>query len=97
MYYYYFYCSSASLFIFFSQDDSILFKRCETIHVAIVCAGYDATRAVSTLIKSLLFYRKNPIHLHFVADSIAHKILNTLFHSWDIPHGMGYLFLIWRV
>lgn len=70
------------------QDANILVKRCEIIHVAIVCAGYDASRAVSTLIKSLLFYRKNPIHLHFIADVIAENILKTLFQTWDIPHSM---------
>lgn len=70
------------------QDASILVKRCEIIHVAIVCAGYDASRAVSTLIKSLLFYRKNPIHLHFIANAIAENILKTLFQTWDIPHSM---------
>lgn len=61
-------------------------KPCEIIHVAIVCAGYDASRAVTTLIKSLLFYRKNPIHLHFIADTIAQDILKVLFQTWDIPH-----------
>ncbi|XP_046458581.1 LARGE xylosyl- and glucuronyltransferase 2-like [Daphnia pulex] len=74
-----------------AKDASILVKRCEIIHVAIVCAGYDASRAVSTLIKSLLFYRKNPIHLHFIADAIAENILKTLFQTWDIPH-MNYSF-----
>jgi glycosyltransferase-like protein LARGE len=73
------------------QDTSILVKRCEIIHVAVVCAGYDASRAVSTLIKSLLFYRKNPIHLHFIADAIAKNILKTLFQTWDIPHSMYFL------
>lgn len=64
-------------------------KRCEVIHVAIICAGYDASRAVATLVKSLLFYRKNPIHMHFVADIIAKNVLETLFYSWDIPHSMS--------
>ena len=35
---------------------------CEEIQVAIVCAGPDASRTVVTLVKSILFYRRNPIH-----------------------------------
>uniref|UniRef100_A0A673ZPX1 LARGE xylosyl- and glucuronyltransferase 1 n=1 Tax=Salmo trutta TaxID=8032 RepID=A0A673ZPX1_SALTR len=31
--------------------------KCETIHVAIVCAGYNASRDVVTLVKSVLFHR----------------------------------------
>ncbi|CAB1426930.1 unnamed protein product, partial [Pleuronectes platessa] len=30
--------------------------KCETIHVAIVCAGYNASRDVVTLVKSVLFH-----------------------------------------
>ncbi|XP_031675348.1 LARGE xylosyl- and glucuronyltransferase 1-like [Oncorhynchus kisutch] len=33
--------------------------KCETIHVAIVCAGYNASRDVVTLVKSVLFHRKS--------------------------------------
>jgi len=61
-------------------------KRCEVIHVAIVCAGYNASRLVAILIKSLFFYRKNPIHLHMISDETARGILEQLFSSWDIPH-----------
>lgn len=38
-----------------------IFKNCylspQTIHVAIVCAGYNASRDVVTLVKSVLFHR----------------------------------------
>lgn len=77
-------------FLLFLIQDSIYFQGlCETIHVAIVCAGYDASRAVVTLTKSLLFYRKNPIHLHFIADKIAVNILNILFSTWEVPQSMS--------
>uniref|UniRef100_A0A3Q2D1D4 LARGE xylosyl- and glucuronyltransferase 1 n=1 Tax=Cyprinodon variegatus TaxID=28743 RepID=A0A3Q2D1D4_CYPVA len=33
-----------------------LVDKCETIHVAIVCAGYNASRDVVTLVKSVLFH-----------------------------------------
>uniref|UniRef100_A0A1B6CYE9 LARGE xylosyl- and glucuronyltransferase 1 n=1 Tax=Clastoptera arizonana TaxID=38151 RepID=A0A1B6CYE9_9HEMI len=59
--------------------------KCEVIQVAIVCAGYNSSRSVVTLIKSILFYRKNPLHFHFIADSVAQIILQTLFNTWSVP------------
>ncbi|KAI1882188.1 hypothetical protein AGOR_G00248120 [Albula goreensis] len=60
-------------------------EKCETIHVAIVCAGYNASRDVVTLVKSVLFHRRNPLHFHFITDSIAQQILASLFHTWMVP------------
>ncbi|KAM9247667.1 xylosyl- and glucuronyltransferase LARGE1 isoform 3-T3 [Leptosomus discolor] len=60
-------------------------EKCETIHVAIVCAGYNASRDVVTLVKSVLFHRRNPLHFHLIADSIAKQILATLFQTWMVP------------
>uniref|UniRef100_T1JEW5 Glycosyltransferase-like protein LARGE1 n=1 Tax=Strigamia maritima TaxID=126957 RepID=T1JEW5_STRMM len=59
--------------------------KCEIIHVAIVCAGYNSSRSVVTLIKSILFYRKNPLHFHFISDSVAQLILQTMFQTWTVP------------
>uniref|UniRef100_A0AAY4AZP1 LARGE xylosyl- and glucuronyltransferase 1 n=1 Tax=Denticeps clupeoides TaxID=299321 RepID=A0AAY4AZP1_9TELE len=59
--------------------------KCETIHVAIVCAGYNASRDVVTLVKSVLFHRRNPLHFHFITDSIAQRILSSLFNTWMVP------------
>ncbi|KFO18427.1 Glycosyltransferase-like protein LARGE1 [Fukomys damarensis] len=56
-----------------------------TIHVAIVCAGYNASRDVVTLVKSVLFHRRNPLHFHLIADAIAEQILATLFRTWMVP------------
>ena len=57
------------------------------IHVAIVCAGHNSTRDVVTLIKSVLFYRKNPLHFHFISDDMAKLILETLFNTWNLNGG----------
>ncbi|XP_068017575.1 xylosyl- and glucuronyltransferase LARGE2 [Melanerpes formicivorus] len=62
-----------------------LVHKCELLHVAIVCAGHNASRDVVTLVKSILFHRKNPLHFHFITDSVAHQILQTLFESWMVP------------
>jgi glycosyltransferase-like protein LARGE len=61
--------------------------KCEVIHVAIVCAGYNSSRSVVTLIKSILFYRRNPLHFHLISDSTAQVILQTLFSTWSVPQG----------
>lgn len=58
--------------------------RCEVIHIAVVCAGHSASRQVVTLIKSILFHRRNPLHFHFISDAIAEKILTVLFKTWEI-------------
>lgn len=59
--------------------------KCETIHVSIVCAGHNASRDVIILIKSILFYRKNPLHFHFISDEMGQLILSSLFRTWDVP------------
>ena len=59
--------------------------KCEIIHIVIVCAGYNSSRSVVTLIKSILFHRKNPLHFHFISNSISQLILQTLFRTWTVP------------
>ncbi|KAM6981256.1 xylosyl- and glucuronyltransferase LARGE2s [Aplochiton taeniatus] len=60
-------------------------QKCELIHVACVCAGHNASRDVVTLVKSILFHRRNPLHFHFITDTVANRILSTLFQSWMVP------------
>uniref|UniRef100_H2L2Y0 LARGE xylosyl- and glucuronyltransferase 2 n=1 Tax=Oryzias latipes TaxID=8090 RepID=H2L2Y0_ORYLA len=55
------------------------------IHVACVCAGHNASRDVVTLVKSVLFHRRNPLHFHFITDTVANRILSSLFRSWMVP------------
>uniref|UniRef100_A0A8C5DJH9 LARGE xylosyl- and glucuronyltransferase 2 n=1 Tax=Gouania willdenowi TaxID=441366 RepID=A0A8C5DJH9_GOUWI len=57
----------------------------QLIHVACVCAGHNASRDVVTLVKSVLFHRRNPLHFHFITDTVAHRILSALFQSWMVP------------
>ncbi|XP_065205204.1 xylosyl- and glucuronyltransferase LARGE2s-like [Planococcus citri] len=68
-----------------SSSDRIDTLKCEVIHIAVVCAGYNSTRSFVTLVKSLLFYRKNPLHFHIVTDHVANVVLNTLFKTWNVP------------
>ncbi|XP_072278145.1 xylosyl- and glucuronyltransferase LARGE2 [Pyxicephalus adspersus] len=62
-----------------------LTEKCELIHVAIVCAGHNSSRDVVTLVKSILFHRRNPLHFHLITDSIALQILSNLFKTWMVP------------
>lgn len=59
----------------------------QVIHIAVVCAGHSASRQVVTLIKSILFHRRNPLHFHFISDAVAEKILTVLFNTWSITAG----------
>lgn len=59
--------------------------KCEVLHIAIVCTKYNSTRDVVTLIKSILFYRKNHLHFHFISDDVAKRILQTVFNTWYVP------------
>ncbi|OQV20059.1 Glycosyltransferase-like protein LARGE2 [Hypsibius exemplaris] len=61
-------------------------EKCQFIHIAVVCAGHNSTRTAMTLIKSLLFYRSSPLHLHVLADGPAQLILTTLFDTWDVAN-----------
>ncbi|XP_061819490.1 xylosyl- and glucuronyltransferase LARGE2s [Nerophis lumbriciformis] len=60
-------------------------QKCEMIHIACVCAGHNASRDVVTLVKSVLFHRRNPLHFHFITDAVANQILSSLFQSWMVP------------
>ncbi|KAM4721614.1 xylosyl- and glucuronyltransferase LARGE2 [Rhinophrynus dorsalis] len=62
-----------------------LTEKCELIHVAIVCAGHNSSRDVVTLVKSILFHRRNPLHLHLITDSVALRVLGNLFKTWMVP------------
>lgn len=60
--------------------------KCETVHIAMVCAGYNSTFALVTVVKSVLFYRTKPLHFHLLVDEIAKRTLTTVFQTWDLPH-----------
>ena len=76
-------------FCWFGVLQEAYIPKCEVVHVAIVCAGYNASRSVVTLFKSILFYRRNPLHFHLLADSVAQIVLQKLFQTWNIPQGMN--------
>ena len=77
-----------TILILKSIDQPFILKvKCETIHIAMVCAGYNSTFALVTVIKSILFYRTKPLHFHLLVDEIANRTLTTVFQTWNLPHG----------
>lgn len=56
----------------------------DVIHLAMVCGGYSSSRSLYVLLKSILFYRTNSIHLHLFVDSISRQILGEVFSSWSV-------------
>ena len=59
--------------------------KCIELDIAIVCAGYNSSRTVVTLVKSILFYRHHPIHFHFITDEATKNVMETLFETWLLP------------
>ncbi|KJE88518.1 glycosyltransferase-like protein LARGE1, variant [Capsaspora owczarzaki ATCC 30864] len=57
---------------------------CETIHIVVVCAGFRSVRMMVPLLKSILFYRTNPLHLHFVVDEASREPIGTLIETWNL-------------
>ena len=61
------------------------FNPCEVIHLSFVVRGFTSCRKVHTVIKSILYYRKQPIHIHFVSDKVGTYILKSLLTTWAVP------------
>lgn len=60
-------------------------RTCDTIHIAMVCGGFNSTRSLYVLLKSILFYRSDIIHVHLFVDNISYLIMSELFHTWSPP------------
>ncbi|KAI4501740.1 hypothetical protein M0802_003075 [Mischocyttarus mexicanus] len=59
--------------------------KCELVQIAMVCAGYNSTFSLVTVVKSILYHRTKPLHFHLIVDEIAKRTLITLFKTWDLP------------
>ena len=72
-----------------SINDSVMMDgvqtSCETIQIAMVAAGVSTARNVTTLVKSILFYRHNPLHFHILTDAAGLHILSIVFRTWQLP------------
>ncbi len=69
-----------------NKSDLTLFKtNCETIHIALVVVGCSTIRSMVTLTKSILFYRRNILHFHFVSDDEGRSTIQNIFMTWELP------------
>ena len=55
------------------------------VHIAMVIPNYEAIRSVLVVMKSILFYRHNPIHFHLLSNSEGKEIDSTIFETWQLP------------
>lgn len=68
-------------------DEEITNDSCEVIQVGIVCVTPSSTLNLYTLLKSLLYFRDNPIHFHIVVDQQTKQSLTKMFETWLLPQG----------
>lgn len=66
-------------------------KNCEVIHIGFVCTGHKPVLYLMTTLKSLFFYRTNPLHFHIMVNKFSNNTLQTLFDTWDVPDGNFYV------
>ena len=59
--------------------------ECETVHIAFLLDGIAAARKIVGVVRSIVFYRRSPLHFHFVLDNLAENILKKLFDTWELP------------
>ncbi|KAL7289788.1 hypothetical protein TKK_0016191 [Trichogramma kaykai] len=78
--------SQENLFNLHRSNRDIKVRDCSTLHVALVCAGYNSTISFITTAKSILFYRTKPLHFHLLVDDISLRSLNVVFNTWNLPH-----------
>lgn len=63
-------------------------ERCEVIHLGLVCSGYKTTLFLHVMLKSIFFYRHNPIHFHILSNKVSENVLKILFDTWAVPLGI---------
>lgn len=68
-------------------DDSnaMEFDECDVIHIAMVASGHVTIQRLMVVVKSILFYRQNFLHFHFLTDARGKDILSTIFRTWLLP------------
>ncbi len=59
--------------------------RCEVVHIAMVISDSGIIQRVLFRVKSILFYRQNPLHFHFLLYPRSKEIVSTIFKTWQLP------------
>lgn len=78
------------IYIFKFQVHKEYAVLCEIIHISLICMNKCAQQLIP-MIKSLLHHRQNPLHFHFIVDSVSERTISELFSTWDLPDGMFYI------
>lgn len=67
----------------FGMDHNL--NECDVIHIAMVVSGHIAIQRAMVAVKSILFYRQNFLHFHFLTDARGKDVLSTVFGTWLLP------------
>ena len=59
--------------------------KCEVVHIAMVVSDTETVQRLVVVVKSILFYRHNPIHFHFLLNTRSKEIVSTIFKTWLLP------------
>lgn len=74
-----------------NSQTNVTKQKCEVIHVGIVCSGQKSVLFFHVMLKSIYFYRNNPINFHIVVNKATENVLKTLFETWNVPQGILYI------
>ena len=66
-------------------------RECSRINAVMFVSGYNASRDSVITIKSVLIYRHDTIHFHFIVDDKARKVLEVVMTTWQVP-GVSFTF-----
>lgn len=66
-------------------------RECSPIHTVMIVGGYNASRESVITIKSVLIYRHDAIHFHFIVDDKARQVLEAVMTTWQVP-GVSFTF-----
>ena len=61
-------------------------SACDVIHVVTVVGQLNYLFSFAMFVKSIIAFRKNPIHLHLFVDKESKPVVSEMLESWAIDH-----------
>ena len=65
--------------------DHAIVTDCDVVHVCFILEDQLAVSQVVAAIKTVLFHRYSPLHLHLILGASSRAIFHTLLVTWDLP------------
>ena len=57
----------------------------QEVHVAIVVLETQRVLQYVKMLKTLVYFRENPVTLHVITNTPTKHVMSTLLHTWGIP------------